>query len=123
MSTSDRSPLVPPAFAALLGSAARSTGREGRPSSSASLAALPRFGAKLCRGNHATATIVDARYAFSGGRHRPPSPAQASRPQWIAVRQRFEQFAQNLMLTSVQVADGVTKCQGVVRRLNRRYYG
>lgn len=50
------------------------------------------------------------------------SVAQAA-PQWIAVRQRFEQFHRNLALTELQHQDGVTKRAGVVACLNRSYYG
>lgn len=42
---------------------------------------------------------------------------------WIAVRQRFEQFHRNLLLTVPQHADAITKRNGVVRCLNRHYYG
>ena len=34
-------------------------------------------------------------------------------PQWIGVRQRFEQFHRNLALTELQYQDGVTKRAGV----------
>lgn len=47
----------------------------------------------------------------------PPSPP------WIAVRRRFEEFHSNLMLTVIQRADALTKRNGVVRCLNRHYYG
>ena len=43
--------------------------------------------------------------------------------QWIAVRQRFTQFHSNLSLTPTQFQDGMTKRNGVVNCLNRRYYG
>lgn len=43
-------------------------------------------------------------------------------PKWIAVRQRFEQFHGNLLLTTLQRANGHTKCAGVVSCLNRYYY-
>lgn len=43
--------------------------------------------------------------------------------QWIAVQPRFEQFQSNLMLTLPQLADGMTKRNGVVSCLNRHYYG
>lgn len=42
---------------------------------------------------------------------------------WIAVRQRFKQFHRNLLLTDTQYADALTKRNGVVRCLNRHYYG
>jgi Second Messenger Oligonucleotide or Dinucleotide Synthetase domain len=42
---------------------------------------------------------------------------------WIAVRQRFEQFHRNLLLTALQQVDGLTKRGGVVGCLNRHYYG
>src|SRR5580700_5862025 len=48
-----------------------------------------------------------------------PTPAQS----WIAVRQRFTQFHNNLSLTPKQFLDGMTKRNGVVNALNRRYYG
>lgn len=43
-------------------------------------------------------------------------------PMWIAVRQRFEQFHRNLLLTPLQRQDGLTKRNGVVNCLNRNYY-
>jgi hypothetical protein len=43
--------------------------------------------------------------------------------QWIAVRQRFEEFSGNLVLTPRQFIDGMTKRNGVVGCLNRYYYG
>jgi hypothetical protein len=43
-------------------------------------------------------------------------------PQWIAVRQRFTQFHQNLLLTPAQRTDGMTKRAGVVSCLNSAYY-
>lgn len=42
-------------------------------------------------------------------------------PMWIAVRQRFEQFHRNLLLTPLQRQDGITKRNGVVNCLNRNY--
>jgi hypothetical protein len=42
---------------------------------------------------------------------------------WIAVRQRFEQFHGDLILTPRQFVDGMTKRSGVVGCLNRYYYG
>lgn len=42
---------------------------------------------------------------------------------WIAVRQRFEQFHRDLLLTPLQLRDGNTKRAGVVGCLNRHYYG
>jgi hypothetical protein len=42
---------------------------------------------------------------------------------WVAVRQRFEQFHQNLTLTPDQFLDGITKRNGVASCLNRHYYG
>ena len=41
---------------------------------------------------------------------------------WIAVRQRFTQFHNNLTLTPLQQLDGWTKKRGVVNCLNRHYY-
>jgi|SRR5579863_8854950 len=43
--------------------------------------------------------------------------------QWIGVRQRFEGFNRNLLLTPSQRRDGMTKWKGVVSCLNRHYYG
>ena len=51
-----------------------------------------------------------------------PLAYQAS-PMWIAVRQRFQQFHRNLLLTPLQSLDGLTKRNGVVNCLNRHYYG
>jgi hypothetical protein len=42
---------------------------------------------------------------------------------WVAVRPRFRQFDRNLVLTSLQLADGHKKRAGVVSCLNRAYYG
>ncbi|MDN7177803.1 hypothetical protein M0D69_07170 [Caballeronia sp. SEWSISQ10-4 2] len=42
---------------------------------------------------------------------------------WIAVRQRFEQFHRNLALTQMQWLDGINKRANVVSCLNRAYYG
>src|SRR4051812_22654107 len=53
----------------------------------------------------------------------PPTGAPATRPQWIAVRQRFQQFHNDLSLTSRQRQDGLTKRNGVVNCLNRTYHG
>lgn len=50
-------------------------------------------------------------------------PLSQAAPQWIAVRQRFEQFHRNLALTELQYQDGLTKRAGVVACLNRNYYG
>lgn len=46
-----------------------------------------------------------------------------SPPQWVAVRQRFEQFHRNLALTFLQRQDGLIKRDGVISCLNRHYYG
>jgi hypothetical protein len=43
--------------------------------------------------------------------------------QWIAVRQRFEQFHRNLSLTLAQYVDGNTKRKGVINCLNQYFYG
>jgi hypothetical protein len=51
-----------------------------------------------------------------------PAPAPIIPIQWIAVRQRFQQFNENLSLTSRQYLDGMTKSAGVVNCLNRHYY-
>ena len=48
-----------------------------------------------------------------------PPPAA---PMWIAVRQRFTQFHNNLTLTPLQQRDGWKKKRGVVNCLNRHYY-
>lgn len=53
----------------------------------------------------------------------PATPVPAVGLQWIAVRQRFTQFHNNLSLTPTQFLDGTTKRNGVVNCLNRRYYG
>jgi hypothetical protein len=52
-----------------------------------------------------------------------PAPPPVVSMQWIAVRQRFQQFHNNLLLTSRQSADGMIKCNGVVGCLNRHYHG
>jgi hypothetical protein len=52
-----------------------------------------------------------------------PAPLPPVVMQWIAVRQRFQQFHDNLSLTSRQFLDGMTKRNGVVSCLNRYYYG
>jgi hypothetical protein len=43
--------------------------------------------------------------------------------QWIAVRQRFDQFHRNLQLTLTQRMDGYIKVGGVLRCLNQHYCG
>src|SRR3989442_814007 len=54
----------------------------------------------------------------------PPTPPVTPQPiRWVAVRQRFEQFHRNLLLTVLQQEDGLTKRNGVVSCLNRHYYG
>jgi len=53
----------------------------------------------------------------------PATPVPAVGLQWIAVRQRFTQFHNNLSLTPTQFLDGMTKRNGVANCLNRRYYG
>ncbi len=52
----------------------------------------------------------------------PVAPLPAVVLQWIAVRQRFTQFNNNLSLTPTQFLDGMTKRNGVANCLNRRYY-
>lgn len=47
----------------------------------------------------------------------------AAPPKWIAVQPRFEQFHRNLALTPLQQTDGIIKRNGVIRCLNRAYYG
>jgi tRNA nucleotidyltransferase (CCA-adding enzyme) len=42
--------------------------------------------------------------------------------QWIAVRERFKQFHDNITLKPLQVMDGYTKRSRVVSCLNRAYY-
>ena len=42
--------------------------------------------------------------------------------QWVAVRQRFSQFHQNIELTLLQRVDGWTKLNGVLTCLNQHYY-
>jgi hypothetical protein len=51
------------------------------------------------------------------------APASTPALAWIAVRQRFTQFHNNLSLTPAQFLDGMTKRNGVLNALNRRYYG
>lgn len=41
---------------------------------------------------------------------------------WVAVRQRFNQFNQNISLTLLQKVDGRTKLSGVLNCLNQSYY-
>ncbi len=41
---------------------------------------------------------------------------------WVAVRQRFELFNENITLTPLQRQDGYTKRNGVIGCLNRYYY-
>ncbi len=53
----------------------------------------------------------------------PVTPLPGVGLQWIAVRQRFTQFHNNLSLTRTQFLDGMTKRNDVVNSLNRRYYG
>lgn len=52
-----------------------------------------------------------------------PAPLPPVGMQWVAVRQRFQQFHENLSLTPRQSLDGMTKRTGVVNCLNRHYYG
>jgi Second Messenger Oligonucleotide or Dinucleotide Synthetase domain len=52
-----------------------------------------------------------------------PEPLLPVEMQWIAVRQRFQQFHDNLSLTPRQSIDGMTKRNGVINCLNRHYYG
>lgn len=52
----------------------------------------------------------------------PLTPPPRIGPPWIAVRQRFQQFRANLLLTRRQYLDGMTKRNGVVNCLNRHYY-
>lgn len=42
---------------------------------------------------------------------------------WVAVRQRFRQFHENVNLTLLQKVDGRTKLNGVLSCLNQNYYG
>ncbi len=48
--------------------------------------------------------------------------AYPAAPMWIAVRQRFAQFHDNISLTLLQRIDGFKKHAGVVNCLNRYYY-
>ena len=41
---------------------------------------------------------------------------------WVGVRQRFNQFNQNVSLTLLQKVDGRTKLSGVLNCLNQHYY-
>jgi len=41
---------------------------------------------------------------------------------WVAVRQRFSQFHQNIGLTLLQQVDGWTKLNGILTCLNQHYY-
>ena len=43
--------------------------------------------------------------------------------QWIYVTQRFKNFLSNISLTDDQMADGRTKIKGVVKCLNKHYWG
>ncbi len=47
----------------------------------------------------------------------------AETPKWSFVTPRFMAFLDNLELTAAQLADGLTKIQGVVSCLNSAYYG
>src|SRR5206468_1726611 len=51
------------------------------------------------------------------------APAPATAPMWIYVTRRFQTFLGKLDLTSLQLADGLTKIRGVVSCLNAAYYG
>jgi Second Messenger Oligonucleotide or Dinucleotide Synthetase domain len=150
MIRSNRPPFVSPAVLAdLFRSSAPATPSRASPSSLSSLAAF--LASSTCPPAARTPSPSSSQFAVAaaallGSSTRPlaestlapassmlaaflqqpsssPISGPVSRPQWIAVRQRFEQFAQNLMLTRVQVDDGVTKCQGIVRCLNDAYYG
>ena len=50
------------------------------------------------------------------------APAPTWAPTWPYVIKRFMTFADNLALTDVQVADGITKFKGVVKTLNQAYW-
>jgi Second Messenger Oligonucleotide or Dinucleotide Synthetase domain len=65
----------------------------------------------------AFSSLLPALYAVT------PAPVPPVGMQWIAVRQRFQQFHNSLTLTPRQFLDGMTKRNGVVSCLNRRYYG
>lgn len=60
---------------------------------------------------------------FPALRAVPAAPLPPIGLQWVAVRQRFQQFHNSLSLTPTQFLDGMTKRNGVVNCLNRRYYG
>jgi hypothetical protein len=59
------------------------------------------------------------RNMFSG---TSPTFAFPATPMWIAVRQRFTQFQDNISLTPLQRIDGFKKHAGVANCLNRYYY-
>lgn len=88
-----------------------------RPLSSIPLASL--FGSVTPSKSPSSPSLL--RYDWLLGLPSPSSPVTTSQ-QWIAVRQRFEQFHRNLRLTPAQQEDGLTKCRGVVSCLNRHYY-
>jgi len=68
-------------------------------------------------------SLLSSQYGGLGGLGLPSLSYDAPPLKWIAVRQRFDQFHRNLLLTPLQQADGLTKCSGVVSCLNRYYYG
>ena len=122
MSRFDHGPLGSPSLLAALVGSARAAVNLAPPSSGSALAALLGSSAQLPRQPTppAPSSVLAALLQASASA---PSPVPTPRPQWIAVNQRFGQFAQNLLLTRSQVDDGITKYQGVVRCLNRHYYG
>ena len=50
------------------------------------------------------------------------SPTQVAN-QWIYVTRRFQEFLSNITLTDDQLEDGRTKIKGIVKSLNRHYWG
>lgn len=50
-------------------------------------------------------------------------PITLPQPRWAYVTRRFEQFITNLCLTQAQLDDGFTKISGIVKCLNKHYWG
>lgn len=55
--------------------------------------------------------------------YTPDGKPVSSGPQWIYVSQRFNTFLSNITLTDAQMEDGRTKISGVVKCLNKHYWG
>lgn len=51
------------------------------------------------------------------------NPSQQTVMQWIYVTERFRRFLTNISLTGDQLDDGNTKIKGIVKCLNRHYWG